>query len=80
MSMEFPAGLACTSPRTTGVLADGGIVAGICWADAEQMSKTAEQTTGIARTNDIGNDEDLARLELVSINMAEFSIVQTPVA
>jgi hypothetical protein len=62
------------------VLADGGIVAGICWADAEQMSKTAEQTTGIARTNGIGSDEDLARLELVSINVAEFSIVQTPVA
>jgi hypothetical protein len=44
------------------------------------MSKTAEQTTGIARENGIGNDEDLARLGLVSINVAEFSIVQTPVA
>jgi hypothetical protein len=44
------------------------------------MSKIAEQTTGIARTNGIGNDEGLARLELVSINVADFSIVQTPVA
>jgi hypothetical protein len=78
--MPFPAALAWTSPRTTGGLTDGGIVAGICWAVAEQMSKIAEQTTGIARTNGIGNDEDLARLELVSINVAEFSIVQTPVA